>query len=175
MAEPLGAADFALAFTFSRSEPVSLRGPDGALTTAAPDVPAFDHLPDGTPLGLLTGGGEDLGGADRVELDPLMLPADMIGGDAPGAREVTVLHWFDDGTGEARRAWYSRDALATVAALLGQEGHHRALGVVPGHLRNDNGVVRYRGESWTLPELIAASAGTVLADDDDRPVIRAGA
>jgi hypothetical protein len=182
MAEPLRAADFALAFTFARSEAVVVRSAAGAMITTAPDVPAFDHDPDGVPLGLLIGPGEDLGGGDRVALDPLMLPVELVSGEAPGARDATVLHRYHDGTSEQRRAWYSRDALATIAALLDQPGHHREIGVIAGLRRNEGaaggaGFVRYRGAVWQLPELLAISAvpGAAVLADAGRPVIRAGA
>jgi|GEM_PF-3095159 len=173
MAEPLGVADFALAFDFARSEAVAVLDAAGLPASAEPDVAAFDHTAAGVPLGLLVIAGTDLGGGDRVALDPLMLPIELVSGEVPGDRDATVFHRFDAGAGEARRAWYTRHAQATVEALLDQPGHHREIGVVAGFRRNDGGLVRYRGEIWTLPELLSAD-GIVLADTEDRPVIRAG-
>lgn len=178
MAEPLRAADFSIAFLHGRAEPVACRNAAGALLTVPADQPAFDHSADGAPLGLLVSPGEDLGGGDRTTIDPLILPADLVSGDAPGARDATVFHRFDDGSGEQRRAWYTRNAAATIDALLSQPGHHLEIGVVPGLRPNSGqpgtaGFVHYRGAVWLLPELVEAGVG-VLAEDG-RPVLRAGA
>lgn len=175
----LTSAQFDLAFTFARSEAAQHRNGAGALVTAAVDAPRFDHDIAGAPLGFLTGVGADLGGGDRVAIDPLMLPAALLTGELPGDRDATVFHRFDTGSGEQRRAWYSRDVTATIAALLHQAGHHLELGVVAGFRRNEDGrtaagFVRYRGEVWQLPELLGVTGG-VLADLEDRPLIRAGA
>lgn len=178
MAEPLTAAQFALAFDFTRSETAGYRNPAGALVTAAIDAPAFDHDAGGVPLGLLVGEGEEIGGRDRVTIDPLILPEVLLSGTAPGDRDATVFHRFDPGTGEERRAVYSRNVRATIDALLFQLGHHREIGVTPGFRPNEGGFCRYRGEIWLLPELVEAGSGSgtgVFADTTDRPLIRAGA
>lgn len=174
MAEPLTSAAFATAFTFARSEAVQHRNAAGAVVTAAAGTPAFDHDPAGAPLGLLVSEGVELGGHDRIALDPLMLPAALIGGTGEGDREVTVLHCFDAGSGEECRAVFSRNALATIDALLDQPGHHKSIGVVPGFRPAEGGVVHYRGRIWLLPELLA-SAGVPIADSSVRPVLRSGA
>lgn len=175
----LTSAQFDLAFAFARSEAAGFRNGAGALVTAAIDAPRFDHSAEGEPLGLLTGAGAELGGGDRVTIEPLMLPEHVLTGELPGDRDATVFHRFDAGAGEQRRAWFTRDVTATIDALLHQAGHHLELGVVAGFRPNlgsfgSAGFVRYRGAVWQLPELLAAGAGA-LADPEDRFVIRSGA
>lgn len=169
----IGQAEFASAFDFARSETASCRDAAGAEQLLGPDLPRFDHDEEGAPLGLLITAGADLGGGDRAALDPLMLPEDLLTGTD---RAATVFHMFDPGTGPVRRAWYSRNALATVNALLDQAGHHLAIGVVPGFRpREDDGgagIVRYRGQAWTLPGLLGAPA---LTDGAGSALIIAGA
>ena len=175
----LTSTQFDLAFLFARSEAAQFRNGAGALVTAAIDAPRFDHSAEGEPLGFLTGAGADLGGGDRVTIDPLMLPVALLTGELPGDRDATVFHHFDAGAGAQRRAWYTRDVTATFDALLHQAGHHLELGVVAGFRPNAGsfgsaGFVRYRGAVWYLPELLGVTGG-VLADLSDRPLIRSGA
>lgn len=169
----IGQDEFASAFDFARSEAASCRDATGTEQLLAADLPRFDHDDNGTPLGLLIGSGEDLGGGDRTAIDPLMLPEELLTGSD---RAATVFHLFDPGTGPVRRAWYSRNALATVNALLDQVGHHIAIGVVAGFRpREDDGgagLVRYRGQAWTLPGLLGSPA---INDGTGRGLIIAGA
>lgn len=170
----LTAAQFDLAFDFGRSETASFRDATGALQVAAVNVARFDHDALGAPLGLLVSAGAEIGGADRAVLDPLILPLDLL----EPAAEATIFHSFDDGTGIQRRAWYSRDARATIDALLAQVGHHIEIGVIRGlrqpELAAEGEIVRYRGAVWLLPELLIAG-DDLLADTEDRPLIRSGA
>lgn len=168
----LDQGDFDIAFAFVRPTAAAYRNGAGAIVLAAADTPRFDHLGDGTPLGLLVQPGEQLGQADRVRLDPLMLPEDLIAG------RVTVFHALDIGTGLVRRAWYSEDAKATIDACLSIAGHHQAIGVIAGFRarqggRFEAGFVRYRRQSWSLTRVLAANAGAALTDDDGRPLIGA--
>lgn len=169
----IGQAEFATAFDFARSESASCRNGAGAEQLLGPDAPRFDHTEDGVPLGLLISAGADLGGGDRAAIDPLMLPEELLTGADTTA---TVFHMFDAGSGPVRRAWYSRNAQATVNALLNQAGHHLAIGVVPGFRpREDDGgagIVRYRGAAWTLPGLLGMPA---LTDGAGSALIIAGA
>lgn len=167
-------ADFDVAFSFGRSQTSTVRDESGNWVSLAADVPAFDHDADGAALGLLIGEGDDVGQQDRASLIALMLPAALVSGDTPAERDATVFHRFDAGGGEQRRAWYSRSAVATIDALLGQRGHHKEIGVVAGLRPNEGGIIHYRGEVWLLPELIAAGGG-VLADALGRPLVRSGA
>ncbi len=179
-------ADFDVAFAFTRGDPASYRDSLGAVQTVPPDVPCFDHDAAGTPTGLLVGPGNFFGGGDRVNIDPLMLPEALVSPGDPGAREATVFHCFDAGSGIQRRAWYSRNAAATVDALLRQLGHHYAIGVIAGFrapvqassAADKEATIRYRGQEWLLPPLLLVrSAGVehLLAGADDTPLIACGA
>lgn len=176
----LTSADLDLAFTFARSEAADYRDDTGALVTAAVDAPRFDHDEAGVAKGLLVTSGVDLGGGDRLLLDPLMLPVDLISSGNAALMAATVFHHFDGGTGDGavRRAWYSRNAQATVNALMLQAGHHLELGVVTGFREAvlEAGVwfVRLRGQVWLLPQLLGAGAG-VLAAQPGKPLISCGA
>ncbi len=166
----LDQSDFDIAFAFTRPTAAAYRNGAGALVQAAIDVPRFDHLADGTPRGLLVQPGDNLGQADRVRLDPLMLPEDLL------AARVTVLHALDIGAGLVRRAWYSQDAKATIDACLSIAGHHVSIGVIAGYRARQGskfepGFVRYRRRSWSLTRALAASASAALADDDGHPLI----
>ena len=136
-------ADLDLAFAFARSESGAWRDGDGAAQLAAPNAPRFDHDAVGTVRGLLVAGGVEPGGGDRLTLDPLILPAELLvaglAGETGGTTaDVTILHRFaaqvaDDGDWAVeRRAFYRRNVVAAIDALLGQAGHHLAIGVIPG-------------------------------------------
>ncbi len=176
----LTSTELDLAFDFSRSESGGWRDAAGALQIAAPGVARFDHDPVGKPLGLLITPGVELGGADRCTVDPLILPIDLLDTEAPGARNVTVFHRFDTGSGEQRRACYSRNVTATIDALLRQAGHHIELGVVRGHRPNVDGFIHFRGEQWLVPAPLTvggAVIGTspVLGDGAGHQLIVCGA
>ena len=164
--------DFDIAFAFTRPNAAAYRNAAGAIVLAAADAPRFDHLGDGTARGLLVQPGEQLGQADRVRLDPLMLPEDLIAG------RVTVLHALDMGAGVVRRAWYSEDAKATIDACLSIAGHHVSIGLLAGYRvrrggRFEAGFVRYRKHSWSLTRAVAAGQVSALADENGRPLIGA--
>lgn len=168
-----------LAFAFARSEPAPYRSFLGQLWTAPVDAPRFDHDAGGAPLGLLVESGSDLGLGDRLSLDPLILPAELVEAGDAGTREATIFHVFarevavgQDETVE-HRAWYTRNAVAAVDALMRQPGHHRSIGVIAGFRENLGGFVRYRGQVWLLTGYLAAGNG-ILASDD-LPLITAGA
>ena len=166
----LDQGDFDIAFAFTRPTAAAYRNPGGALVEAAIDAPRFDHLPDGTPRGLLVETGDQLGQADDVRLDALMLPEDLL------SARVTVLHALDMGAGLVRRAWYSEDAKATIDACLSIAGHHVSIGVIAGYRarqgsRFEPGFVRYRRQSWALTRVLAASSIAALGDEGGRPLI----
>jgi len=168
----LDQGDFDIAFAFTRPTAAAYRNAAGAIVLAGADAPRFDHLVDGTARGLLVEPGLQLGQADRVRLDPLMLPEDILAG------RVTILHALDQGAGLVRRAWYSENAKATIDACLSIAGHHQAIGVIAGFRarqggRFEPGFVRYRRISWSLTRILAANAGAALADDDGHPLIGA--
>lgn len=168
----LDQSDFDIAFAFTRPTAAAYRNGAGALVEAGIDAPRFDHLPDGTPRGLLVEPGEQLGLADRARLDPLMLPAALL------SARATVLHALDTGTGLVRRAWYSEDAKATIDACLSIAGHHASIGVIAGYRarqgsRFEPGFVRYRRQSWALTRVLAANTVAALADEAGRPLIGA--
>lgn len=163
--------DFDIAFAFSRPTAAAYRNAAGQQLTAPVDVPRFDH-DDSAPIGLLIEPGLQLGQADRVALDPLMIPEAML------TAQVTVLHALDMGQGVVRRAWYSENVVATINALLGIAGHHSMIGVIAGFrerkgTRFEAGFVRYRAQSWYLTRALAASATAALSDDAGRPLIGA--
>lgn len=156
-------AQFGIAFDFTRPLAADYRNAAGAIVEAAIDAPRFDHDEAGIALGLLVEGGPYLGQADRARLDPLMLPEDY-----PGS-EMTVLHARTLAGGSIeRRAFYTRDAKAMIDALLNGAGHHRSVGVIAGFRENKGGFVRYRGQSWYLPELLATGAGDLVGDGNGR-------
>lgn len=181
-ATDLTQADFDIAFAFARSEASAYVDAAGGDQVAPIDVPRFDHDPAGASRGLLLTPGTDLGTADRIAIDPLMLPAPLVDGAASGEREATVFHafvplgadpWIID-----RRAWYTRQATAMIDGLLAQSGHHVEIGVVTGFRPNLGGFVRLRGEVWTLPAGLSGNgAGAALAVDaaGAMPIIVAGA
>lgn len=183
-------ADLDLAFTFGRSESGAWRDGAGAIQTAAPGEPRFDHSAAGVVRGLLVASGIEPGGGDRLTLDPLILPAAMLltgvaGVDSGSTADVTVFHAFarrvadDDDWEIERRAWYSRNVVAAIDALLGQSGHHLALGVIAGFRERFEGpegpFVRFRGETWPLAGLLLGSATALIAARPGVPLIEAGA
>lgn len=170
MAGDLHQDEIDIAFTFSRSEAAAYVDAAGGAQTAAIDVPRFDHDDVGTARGLLMTAGSDIGTQDRIALDPLMLPEAMVSGPLPSDREATVFHTFvplgADPWVIERRAWYSRNAQATIDGLLAQSGHHLGIGVITGFRANLGGYCRLRGQVWTLPSGLAGNtAGAALAVD----------
>jgi hypothetical protein len=168
----LDQGDFDIAFAFTRPNAAAYRNAAGAIVLAGTNAPRFDHLSDGTPRGLLVQPGQQLGQADRVRLDPLMLPEDLLVG------RVTILHALDIGAGIVRRAWYSENAKATIDACMSIAGHHVSIGLIAGYRARQGskfepGFVRYRRLSWSLTRAIAATQAAALADDDGRPLIGA--
>jgi len=162
----LDQSDFSVAFAFTRPLAAAYRDANGDDQSAVIDNPRFDHDAQGNPLGLLVEGGPYLGQADRALIDPLMLPADIAG------QEVTIFHAVTDSDSTIiRRAWYSRDAIGMINGLLAGAGHHAEIGLISGFRENKGGYVRYRGQSWMLAPLIAASATHLLADDAGRPLL----
>lgn len=179
----LTSADFPISFTFARRDPRSYRDATGALVEAAVDEPRFDHSAAGDPKGLLVQPGVTIGGADRVAIDPLILPLDLVGPDAATGAPVTILHRFDPGTGVEQRAWYSRAVVKTINALMLQAGHHLAIGVVRDFLEPEfdgtDWLVTFRNSTWRLPSAILtedeAAVSGVLLDGEGRALILAGA
>lgn len=183
-------ADLDLAFTFGRSESGAWRDATGTVQTAAADAPRFDHSAAGQARGLLVASGVEPGGGDRLSIDPLILPAGMLltgvaGADGGYTSDVTVLHTFarrvddDGGWAVERRAWYSRDVTSAIDALLGQAGHHLALGVVAGfreRFESEAGpFVRFRGEEWQLAKVLLGTTTLPLGARPGVPLIEAGA
>lgn len=168
MSGDLGQESFDIAFHFSRPVTADARAANGEVATFPVNQPRFDHDAEGIPRGLLVETGPYFGAADRVRLDPLMLPEDIV------EQQVTIFHRFARAGGqEERRAWYSVNAVATIDALLAASGHHLEIGLVAGYLRNRGGFVRYRRQSWILTGAIATVAGQVLSDRHGRPLIGA--
>lgn len=179
-ASNLRQADFDLAFAFGRSEAAAYRDAAGALATAAIDTPRFDHDTARAPRGLLVSAGVELGGGDRVEIEPEILPATLFDFTTPTASDATVFHWFAPAVADdadwlpVRRAWYTRNAKACVDALAAQVGHHLALGVVSGFRSNVLGAVQYRGYAWTVAGVLLAG-DAAIADAAGRPLVTSGA
>jgi hypothetical protein len=140
-------------FGFSRAVAAPVRNAGGDLVTVAPDVPRFDHSEAGARIGLLVTPGETLGQVDRCA---------VVAGDWEVEGPATVLHEYADLDGTiVRRAFYTDSVRATVDVVLRVHCHHRIIGAVPGHLRNREGVVRYRERTWAL----GAKLGTGVADE----------
>lgn len=169
-------ADLDIAFTFSRSEAGAYRNAAGSIVQAAIDAPRFDHDAEGQPLGLLINEGSDLGLQDRLAIDPLILPEALIESPLWQERACTVFHAFIPKGGEQllRNAWYSRDARRTIDALMRQQGHHQAIGVIEGFRENLGGFVRLRGQVWQLASYLLADEA-VLTDGEGQPMVTAGA
>jgi hypothetical protein len=162
---PLVGLHFDETFAFARPIAAEHRDAAGDLVEAAAGDPRFDYDEAGMALGLLIEGGPYFGAADR---------ASVLAGDWEILGPATVFHDFAAAGGQPeRRAYYSRSARATIDALLGEAGHHRRIGAIPGHLRNLGGFVRYRNETWHLPAAIGDSDGALVSDGDDadRPLI----
>lgn len=181
-ADDLTQAEFGIAFAFSRSEASMFRGATGAELSAPVDAPRFDHDAAGAARGLLLTPGSDIGTQDRIALDPLLLPVALVEGPLPADFEATIFHAFvalgsDPWTVE-RRAYYTRNAKASIDGLLAQAGHHLEIGVVTGFRENLGDYVRLRGQVWALPNLVSGnSAGAALAVDPGavKPIIVSGA
>lgn len=156
-------------FDFGRATAGAYRNDGGELVTAAIDAPRFDHDEAGTSLGLLVETGVELGQGDLVTLQAGVLD------DAAG-ENVTVLHaTYVDGA-IVRRAIYSRQARASVNALLTGAAHHVSIAVIPGFLPNkagagEPGYVRYRGFSWMLASAVAITDTLLLGDSSERTVV----
>jgi hypothetical protein len=188
----LRASQFAIAFDFARSEAASARGADGVVRSLAANLPRFDHDPAGKPRGLLVTSGTEPGGQDRSAFDPLMLPAALTEGDDLAARAATVYHAFvplsasqtEGGVSAApqeafeaaiiRRAFYTRDAARLIDALIRSAGHHLVIGTHAGFAENRDGVARYRGKLWLLPQGLSGGDGA-LTSSPDKPLITSGA
>lgn len=175
----LGPDDLTVVFTFARAEAGTYRDASGSAVVAPVNVPRFDHAEDGTPLGLLVDRGSDIGQGERLALDPLILPVELVESDKPEDRMATVFHrWLPEGaTAERRDAWYTRNAPAAIDALMRQAGHHRAIGVTRGFAIQRNGEVRLRTGSWRTAGYLLATPGAALTDGAGgtaQPVILAG-
>lgn len=176
----LTSADIDLVFSFARSDALPYRDAGGDVVTAPADAPRFDHDEGGQPLGLLVTPGYELGGGERLAVDPMMLPEALLPGPdvpTPGtARDATVLHRFrPPGGDETRRAYYTRDVRAAIDRLMAQAGHHAEIGVVAGFLPNRGGWVRYRGAAWQTPGVMATGGGALLAAEAGKPLVSSGA
>ena len=181
----LTAGEFNIAFEFARSEAAQVRGSDGVPISAPANTPRFDHGADGSPRGLLVARGAELGGQDRVTLDALMLPVELVESDSLDLRAATVYHAFvpfqpeersadEFAKAVTRRAIYTREAKRTIDALLKQEGHHLSIGVHSGFAPNQDGFVRYRGALWQLPSGLSADGGSIEARPG-APLLTSGA
>ena len=171
--------DFASLIAFSRSEAGSYRDATGAIVAAAIDAPRFDHDDAGQARGFLVTAGADLGGADRAALQAGFDLGSLDDFATPGASDCTVLHRYalpadDANWADVRRAWYSRNARATVKALLGQAGHHLQIAVVPGFRPNISGIVHHRRYQWLVAGALDAGIGAIT-DGLGRPLILGGA
>ena len=164
MPRDLGFADLGIAFDFSRPVPAPFVNAAGVIEEAPPGWPRRNFDESGSPIGLIVEAGSYLGAADRLVLDPLMLPDDSVG------EEATVLHTLAIDGAIVRRAWYTRDAKAMLDSLLLGEGQHVLIGVLAGHRPNRGGYVRYRGQSWDLPDLLRIDGKRLLGDQAGRPL-----
>ena len=146
--------DLPASFVFSRGRAAPYRSDTGQIVMAAADVPRFDHDAQGRPLGLL------------IEGRPQTRHADVLT-CKPGAWETgkaTVLHEFTTPAGELkRRACYVLDDhRATVDGFMNTKGWHRQIIVLPGHLKNIGGAVRWRRFDWVLSAILAIEPGVAV-------------
>lgn len=148
---------FAGTFAFARPNAAGYRAANGRLATAAPNVPRFDHLSDGTPVGLIVEAGAEMGQHDAVRLAAGVVPVAI-------GMPATVLHEIATGDGEViRRAHYTLASACTVNACLAQIGRHRIVAVVPGFLPIRSGTVAYRRRRWSPPAVVVLADGTPIA------------
>lgn len=150
---PLVDQPFDETFTFVRRTEAPYVDADGEEQSAPRHTPRFDHDPDGAPRGLLIEGYPML---DRPEI------CRVRAGDWSDPIHTTVLHEFEDQDGLIhRRAWYALpiDLTVIVNACMNTWAHQRRIAVLPGHLRNRGGFVRWRRTDYDLGALI-------LADDN---------
>lgn len=144
---------FADSFTFTRPRTGSYLDASGNPQVAADDTPRFDHLADGTPLGLLVEGQPEFTTADQAAAIDT----------GWGAVTSTVLHEHMTPEGLVmNRAMYSAAPLAAVNGLMRIKGWHRRITVVPTLLDNIGGQVAFAGKAWTIYGLIQVNAGTVI-------------
>lgn len=144
---------FADSFTFTRASTGAYLDASGNPQVAAVGVARFDHLADGTSLGLLMQGQPETGTPDQVAAIDT----------GWGAVTSTILHEHMTPEGLVmNRAMYSATPLAAVNGLLRTKGWHRRITVVPALLNNVNGQVSYAGKLWTIYGLIQAAAGVVI-------------
>ncbi|MBI0530083.1 hypothetical protein [Sphingomonas sp. TX0522] len=148
---------FADTFTFARPNAAPYRAANGRLATAAAGVARFDHLSDGTPMGLIVEAGAEMGQHDAVRLAAGVVPV-------PIGKPATVLHEIATADGDvSRRAHYTLTSVATVNACLAQIGLHRIVAVVAGFLPIRSGTVAYRRRRWTPPAIVVLADGTPVA------------
>jgi hypothetical protein len=164
---------FAHTFDFSRSIAAPYRNASGAVINAPIDTPRFDHSASGNRIGLLIARGAARGQHDALE---------VVGGDwealAVSGGKATVLFGWAVGDVFNARAIYTSRARATVNGCLMVSGHHRMIGVVPGHLPNlgsrpgyIGGYVRFRNRDWPLGLALDGGDGLLLGDQAGRVII----
>lgn len=160
----LGQSSFAATFSLQRASTAPVRNAAGAVVEAAANQPRFDHDASGAPRGLLIEAAQGEQAADILAMLPDRLPG------LPDGEAATVLHAVGHETATGwkveRRCWYSRNALATVQALLRMAGHHVSIAIFPGFLPPVAGqggpIVRYRGREWQTPARILADRNHYL-------------
>ena len=156
---------FGESFSFARASAAPVRDATGALVSAAPNVPRFDHDEAGTRRGLIIGGGAAPGEADRLS------SAD--GWDVAGP--ATVLHEFETDGVVTRQAIYTVNAKAALDGCLRAAVHHREIKAIPAYLRNRGGYVRHDGRNWSLSAAIEAQGApytvVVIEDGDGRVIL----
>lgn len=150
--------DFAAAFVFRRDGEGPCRDDAGVERTAVWNEPRFDHDAAGSPFGLLVEGWPQVDAADRIDLAPdlFVVPA-----------KSTVLHALQAaGDDEPEyRAYYAMGSavLGLVRSRLRARGHHLCISVIPSHLDNRGGFVRWARHDWRLGALISVDATGVVA------------
>lgn len=159
----LGQTGFGSAFVVARARSAPARNADGEMVVVVPDLPRFDHDIEGGALGLLVEPGDVIVEADHVSLRPEVY--------LPEAELVTVLHALLDENGVPdRRAWYSKNARATVNACLRLSGHHQIIAVLGGWrtpvAREEGLAVRYRRRFWFTAQPITGSGDGAIPIGD---------
>jgi hypothetical protein len=157
---------FADTFTFARNIAAQVRDANGALVTAAVNVPRFDHDATGNAKGLLVETGPSNGQHDAIK---------TVAGWDVGVSKGMVLHEYEQ-DGELRRiAFYTENVKAMADSCLNGAVHHRTLIVLDGWKRNRGGYVRFDGRNWPLGGALAVQPGPlaspVLVDGEGRILI----
>lgn len=139
----------------------------GAVVTAGPGEPRFDHDPDTLePIGLLIDTRDGAVAADHVL--PSMDQAWAY--EAVGKVCTVFFDWKPKGGVRQQQAFYTSDPAALVAVLERRAGHIRRITVKTKQMPAVDGLIAWKHLAWTLVEagllLVAADTTLDIGDGD---------